>query len=173
MLRAFVNTDSRFYGFDGLTGPRFRPGYAARLLPGFDIDAVDEPGRRRLAELRDALRGLISGEPEAHGRLTRLAARVPLRLALERGDGGVRSRFVPHRDDQETVLVTEILTALQTAVLDGRLARLRICERPECGWCYYDGTKNRSGRWCSSDPCGDVMKARAFRARQASGTPGR
>jgi predicted RNA-binding Zn ribbon-like protein len=94
---------------------------------------------------------------------------VPLRLALDRAGDEVRSSFVPHRDDQETVLVTELLSALQTAVLDGRLARLRLCERPECGWCYYDGTKNRSGRWCSSDPCGDVMKTRAFRARQASG----
>ena len=35
-------------------------------------------------------------------------------------------------------------------------------------WAFYDRSKNRSGRWCSMDSCGNVEKARAFRERNRS-----
>ncbi|WP_210767789.1 CGNR zinc finger domain-containing protein [Cellulomonas humilata] len=43
--------------------------------------------------------------------------------------------------------------------------RLKACANPDCQWVYYDGSRNRSGRWCSMTECGDVMKARAYRQR--------
>ena len=36
---------------------------------------------------------------------------------------------------------------------------------PDCRWAFYDGSKNRSGRWCDMASCGNRMKARAFRER--------
>lgn len=170
ILRAFVNTDSRFYGFDGLLPPHYRPEHAARMLPGFDVGSLDERARRRLSDLRGAVRALIAGEPAAAEAVTRIAARVPLRLTLQPSGSTVRARLTSPREDVEAALTAAVLTALQVALVDGRIERLQLCQRPECGWCYYDSTKNRSGRWCSSDPCGDVMKVRAFRARQAAGS---
>jgi len=167
-LRGFLNTDNRFFGFDAMADDERRAPYWRRWLPAFDIAGVDERGWRRLAELRDAARAVVCREPGAAERLARVAAKHPVRIALEDGPDGLRARLVPAGTRGEGGIAAAVLGALKSAVDDGRIARLRVCERPECQWVYYDSTKNRSGRWCSSDPCGDVMKARAYRARQAA-----
>jgi predicted RNA-binding Zn ribbon-like protein len=38
--------------------------------------------------------------------------------------------------------------------------------REDCEWAFYDRTKNRSGRWCRMDQCGNLAKAKAFRERR-------
>lgn len=166
VLRGFINTEGRYYGIDLLRDEQSRPRLSGILLPGFDLEAVDPRGRARLAQLRDALRALVGRVDGAEEALSRVASRVPVRVRVERGPEGATSRLVAPEPGPEQDLAAAVLGALQLALHDGRIDRLRLCERPECGWCYYDVTKNRSGRWCSVDPCGDIMKARAFRARQ-------
>jgi len=167
VLRGFVNTEGRFYGIDLLRDEQRRPHLSGILLPGVDLEAVDARGRARLAQLRDALRGLVARDDGAEEAFNRVAARVPVRVRVDTtGGSGTTTRLVAAEPGPEHDLAAAVLSALQVALHDGRFDRLRLCERAECGWCYYDGTKNRSGRWCSTDPCGDIMKARAFRARQ-------
>ena len=167
-LRGFLNTDNRFFGFDAMLEAERRAAYWSRWLPRFDVDGVDEEGWRRLVELRDAVRALVAAEPGAAEQVTRVAARHPVRVSVAAGPGGPRTGLAPAGTRPEGRVAAVVLGALQAAIEDGRIARLRICERAECQWVYYDSTKNRSGRWCSSDPCGDVMKARAYRARQSA-----
>lgn len=162
VLRGFINTEGRYYGIDLLRDEEHRPRLSRMLLPDVDLEAIEPRGRARLAQLRDALRALVAREDGAQDAFNRVAARVPARVRVE----GTTSRLVAPEPGPEQDLAAAVLSALQVALHDGRFDRLRLCERAECGWCYYDGTKNRSGRWCSTDPCGDVMKARAFRARQ-------
>ncbi|GAA2138542.1 hypothetical protein GCM10009844_06630 [Nocardioides koreensis] len=164
-LRAFLNSDNRFYGVDMLRLHEHRLLFFARALPDFDIGDIDERGWVRLIELRDAIRALVAGEPGAADRLTDVAAAHAVRVAVQELGGALRARLVPAGTRPELPIAAAALTALQAAVQDGRLSRLRVCQRPDCGWVYYDGSKNRSARWCSSDPCGDVMKARAYRSR--------
>ncbi|HEX6579263.1 MAG TPA: CGNR zinc finger domain-containing protein, partial [Actinomycetota bacterium] len=33
---------------------------------------------------------------------------------------------------------------------------------------FFDRSKNKSGKWCSMNACGNRAKVRAFRARQAA-----
>ncbi|HWL91166.1 MAG TPA: CGNR zinc finger domain-containing protein, partial [Actinomycetota bacterium] len=33
---------------------------------------------------------------------------------------------------------------------------------------FFDGSKNKSGKWCSMAACGNRAKVRAFRERQAA-----
>ena len=48
----------------------------------------------------------------------------------------------------------------------GPLDRLKACPFGEgCGWLFLDLSKNRSRTWCSMKTCGNVAKARRFRAR--------
>jgi predicted RNA-binding Zn ribbon-like protein len=163
----FLNTDSRFYAFDALHEADRRPLFLGRYLPDFDITPVTEAGWRRLVRLRDAIRAVLTdADPEAARRLTAVAHGYPSVLQVEEAGAVPRLTVAPVRDHDEQAIAVAVLAALEAAARDGRLARLRFCQRPECGWCFYDGTKNRSGRWCSSDPCGDVMKARAYRRRQ-------
>ena len=58
------------------------------------------------------------------------------------------------------------MAIVAAAVEHGRWARLKACPREECEWAFYDRSKNRSGRWCQMEVCGNIEKARAFRRRR-------
>ncbi|WP_222848185.1 CGNR zinc finger domain-containing protein [Cellulosimicrobium cellulans] len=145
-LRALLNTDDRFHGVDPLRGS----------------------GPAALVEARDVLRGYLGGgEPAA---LAALAARYPLVVAP--GDPGTAAlTLVPAPGaGPDAALVAGVLAALHRAVAAGEWARLKACANPDCQWVYHDGSRNRSGRWCSMGECGDVMKARAYRRRARAGS---
>jgi predicted RNA-binding Zn ribbon-like protein len=48
----------------------------------------------------------------------------------------------------------------------GALKRLKRCPGEQCGWLFYDTSKNASRRWCVMEDCGTRAKVRSFRARQ-------
>ena len=52
------------------------------------------------------------------------------------------------------------------AELDGTWQRLRPCANASCRSVFWDGSKNRSGRWCSMEACGNQAKVRAYRERE-------
>ena len=156
VLRGFINSDNRFYGVDHLLGDD-RGTWFPRVLE-LPVDDLDDAAWHRLAELRDRVRAVVAAEDGAADALAETARRYPLVLGPE--------GLAPATDDQESRLAATVLAALHVATVDGRIRRLRLCRRPDCQWCYYDTSKNGSARWCSSDPCGDVMKARAYRSRQ-------
>jgi predicted RNA-binding Zn ribbon-like protein len=165
-LRCFVNTDNRFHGVDVLAGDR-RERWFAEVLPEYDVAGLDDAAWRRLSELRDHIRAVLAGEDDG-ATLTAVTRRYPAYLDLAGGPA-----WVPVTPSTEHRVAVDMIAALHAAARDGRLARLRLCQRPDCGWCYYDASKNRSARWCSSDPCGDVMKTRAYRERNRAGNTGR
>jgi predicted RNA-binding Zn ribbon-like protein len=43
--------------------------------------------------------------------------------------------------------------------------RLKICENNHCRGIFYDESKSRTRRYCTSDKCGNLLKLRRFRAR--------
>ncbi len=43
--------------------------------------------------------------------------------------------------------------------------RIKLCANAHCRWAFYDISKNRSKKWCSSAACGNLTKVRAFRER--------
>jgi predicted RNA-binding Zn ribbon-like protein len=45
--------------------------------------------------------------------------------------------------------------------------RLKVCRNEGCLWAFYDGSKNRSGSWCTMDVCGSRAKMRAYRRRKS------
>ena len=61
-----------------------------------------------------------------------------------------------------------LLAIVAQAISDGSWSRLKICPGHDCGWAFYDNSRNRSGRWCSMAVCGGREKARAhYRRRRA------
>src|SRR5262245_32093770 len=77
-------------------------------------------------------------------------------------------RVVPQRRTTASVIVAMVIDA----VAAGRWARLRAC--PDCGWVFYDTSRNARRTWCSMTAaggargCGSIAKTRAYRARQAA-----
>ena len=106
--------------------------------------------------LRDALRAfVVEGSARA---LDDESARHPLVVRV--GPDGPWLAPADEHDEVAAVLAT-VLEEHRA----GRLQRLKACANPDCQWVYHDASRNRSGRWCSMGECGDVMKARAYRAR--------
>jgi predicted RNA-binding Zn ribbon-like protein len=157
-LRTFVNSDNRYFGHDHLRSDD-RVGWFGRWLPELPVAAWE-----RVVGLRDAIRAVLGREEGAEGRLAVRAAAYPLVL----GASGP-AELAPADAGQEAAVAAAALGRLHRASVDGRLPRLRLCGRPDCQWCYYDSSRNGSARWCSAEPCGDVMKTRAFRDRQRRG----
>jgi predicted RNA-binding Zn ribbon-like protein len=105
------------------------------------------------------------GDQDAPGGVLDAAARrARLRVAFAE-DG--RSRVVAEADGVDGAL-GRLVAIAHSAQADGTWERLKVCPSQSCRWAFYDHTKNRSGRWCTMDVCGNRAKAAAYRRRQAS-----
>lgn len=65
--------------------------------------------------------------------------------------------------------IGRLLALLTLAELDGSWGNFKECGSPTCRAVFYDRSKNHTGRWCSMRTCGNRMKVRAWRERQAAG----
>jgi predicted RNA-binding Zn ribbon-like protein len=171
LVQRFVNSVDLENGKDELTSPEaLRDWLAERGLMSRDEPATRADLRRAL-DVREGLRALLlanNGMPLDADKVDRLdsaAARA-----------GVRMRF---RSGAEPVLEPEeggvdgalgrLMAIVAGAVEQGAWQRLKACHRDPCFWAFYDHSKNRSGRWCRMEDCGNIEKARAFRERRRAG----
>ena len=145
------------------------------FLRDFGLTPGRAPSRRertRLAELRDLLRRLVTAiaregapPPSALEELDAYLARSTYvrRVRVEHGE--VHVELAPTRRDWDWVLA-EIAGAFADLLAEGEPERIKLCDNDECGWSFYDLSKNRRRRWCGASMCGNVDKVRRFRERQ-------
>ncbi len=174
LVQAFLNTIDHESGRDDLATPADAAAWLAeqRLVsPGTNLDERD---RRRLLEVRRALRELL-GANDGHGpqrravtTLNEAARRVRLGVRLHPQDG--------YRLMAEGVGVDrpigDVLIAVTGSMAAGTWPRLKACANPACRLAFYDTSRNSSGRWCSMATCGNRMKGRSYRQRHGRGRPG-
>jgi len=67
--------------------------------------------------------------------------------------------------DLVTARVAEAAVALITS---DRLADVKQCDGPRCGWLFVDESRTHRRRWCSMEDCGNRAKVRRFRQRLTS-----
>jgi predicted RNA-binding Zn ribbon-like protein len=167
LLQRFVNSVDLESGEDELTSPdALRDWLSERGLmdPG---DRATPADLKRALDVREGMRALLlqnAGLPLDATRVERLDAAV--------ARAGLRMRFEPGAEpalepDARAVdgAFGRLMAIVAAAVEDGSWPRLKACHREECYWAYYDHSKNRSGRWCKMETCGNIEKARAFRER--------
>jgi predicted RNA-binding Zn ribbon-like protein len=170
-VQAFVNT---FYdltaddGGDVLTNPAaLRDWLADRDL----LDRRTRLGRRDLERglaIREGLRAL------AYANNSR-----PLDTdtidAMRRASEGARTevriepdgpRFFPPAGSTIDGAFGALLSIVAAAMIDGRWPHLKACLGRDCGWVFYDRSRNQSARWCSTNICGNREKARAYYRRK-------
>jgi predicted RNA-binding Zn ribbon-like protein len=127
--------------------------------------------RAALRDLRELLRRVV----ETHtytGRISPAdlaalngvlgAPRLQRKLAVTKDQYALR---LEAPDDRWPAFLAEIAASLAELLADGP-ERLRVCENDLCRWAYFDESKNRSRRWCSSSVCGNVMRGRRYRQRK-------
>ncbi|MEJ1938348.1 CGNR zinc finger domain-containing protein, partial [Nostoc sp. NIES-2111] len=84
---------------------------------------------------------------------------------LELRDGAYVWTWNPRRGIVPAILGPVVLSAL-ALLMERDLARTKRCEGRECGWLFFDTTKNRTRRWCEMKVCGNRAKVRASRQRK-------
>lgn len=168
LVQSFLNTLDLETGRDDLADTTsVRSWLTARRMASVGTE-YDEADRRRLVDVRRALRGLVAAnggagvQRRAVTTLNEAARRVRLGVRLHPEDG--------YRLMAEGVGIDrpigELLISVTTSMAAGSWTRLKICAYDGCQEAYFDGSKNRSGRWCSMAKCGNRMKGRAYRNRR-------
>jgi predicted RNA-binding Zn ribbon-like protein len=134
--------------------------------PGTELRAADQT---RALTVREGLRGLAAANNDATDAvpaasltdLNRAASGAHVEVRLD-ADG---PRFTPTGAGLDRALGV-LLAITATAMLDGTWQRLKACPGHECGWAFYDHSRNQTSRWCSMAVCGGRAKARAHYHRR-------
>jgi putative stress-induced transcription regulator/CGNR zinc finger protein len=142
----------------GLIGPRER-------LRRRDVD--------RAVAVREGMRALAYAnndealDPAAIDAMRRasLGARTEIRLEPD------APRFVAVGGGIDGALGA-LLAITARSMIDGSWRRLKACPGRDCGWAFYDRSRNQSSHWCSMKVCGDREKARAYYRRKTRGGAG-
>jgi hypothetical protein len=138
------------------------------------LDGGPTLGRRDLARaltVRERLRDLAGrngagpgvDEPRAELNLAAHGARVEIRFS------SAGPSFVAPADTGLDGAIGLLLAITARALIDGSWHRLKICPGTDCGWAFYDHSRNLTGRWCSMAVCGGRAKARAHYRRRKAG----
>ncbi|HYT25430.1 MAG TPA: CGNR zinc finger domain-containing protein [Actinomycetota bacterium] len=174
LVQQFVNTYDLEDDVDQVDDPeRLRAWLAGHGLLGAGerLGAADV---QRAVEVREALRAVLlanAGAPLEAGAVETLnRASRNSRLIVHFGPDG-RATLEPEPLGVEAA-IGRILAAVHTSMADGTWARFKACRNEECRWAYYDHSKNRSGRWCTMEVCGNAMKARSYRRRKRAAAHG-
>lgn len=103
---------------------------------------------------RGALQALneVIGKPSGTTRLVKTAQ-------------GFERRFEPDLREPGQILVP-IGESAATLLCSGDLSRVKECSNSGCGAFFYDTSKNRGRRWCTTTGCGNRMRVAAFYKRQ-------
>jgi predicted RNA-binding Zn ribbon-like protein len=170
LVRQFVNTLDVEEGTDELDGPHSLLGWLSGMGLIDDEAIADEEDLERALALRDGIRSLLLAnngemiEPADLLELDRVAGSVCLGV---RFDEDAVATLGPASSGVSAAL-GRILAAVVRATEEGIWSRLKVCSNDACQWAFYDRSRNRSGKWCTMEVCGNRMKARAFRQRQST-----
>jgi predicted RNA-binding Zn ribbon-like protein len=179
LVQAFVNTFFDLtpgrHGDDVLSSPAELTRWLAEhglISPGAHPERSD---LERAIALRDALRDLLETGANGEGatasqlhRLNQLAHGAAVEVSFDASG----PRFASPDETSITGAIGVLVALVAAALIDGTWWRMKLCPGRDCGWAFYDHSRNQAGRWCSMSICGGREKARAhYRRRQA--TPAR
>ena len=135
------------------------------LAPGERVSGADAA---RLRELREAIRALAvanQGErPDGAAIAVIRDAAATASLSVELDDDGRTTLEAATRGVDGAVAT--LLGILHEAQLTGHWLRMKGCR--QCGYAFFDRSKNRSAAWCAMSICGNRTKNRAYYRRRSA-----
>jgi predicted RNA-binding Zn ribbon-like protein len=81
--------------------------------------------------------------------------------------GAWKLEFIAREGSLDWLLAAVARSAAEI-IVEGHLARLRVCANPECGMFFCDLSRTRRRRWCSMAVCGNRNKVASFARRHVS-----
>jgi predicted RNA-binding Zn ribbon-like protein len=97
--------------------------------------------------------------------LSALHARCVAKAELAPGPSSCRWRWSVRSSPVEAALGPIALAAVRLFT-EGDFDRIRECGGHDCGWLFYDRSKNNRRRWCEMKVCGNRAKQRRLSARR-------
>jgi predicted RNA-binding Zn ribbon-like protein len=183
LLQSFINSHydlEREHGRDLLDSP---PALAAWLtrhgLQTTRHPRLTEQDRLRAVAVREGLRELARAngvnaraqpDPEALSSLNAAAERAAVEFRFDRAG---RPHLTPTARASLNRALGDVLAIAAVSIIEGTWEHLKICPGEDCGWAFYDHSRNQSGRWCSMSVCGGRAKVRAHYRRTRAITAGR
>lgn len=148
---------------------------AERLRP-----AAAEALLREAIALRDAIHAvadaLATGKAADEAPLALLLSFHARALANAQFEQGPAAGFRLTWDGAHDLAHALFGPLAQSAVkllLEYDLGRVKRCGGPDCGWLFFDQTKNGRRRWCEMSVCGNRAKQRRLRQRVLRAGPPR
>jgi predicted RNA-binding Zn ribbon-like protein len=169
LVQAFLNSHydlEHDHGAELLGSPAALVTWVQRAGLLAEFPEADDLDLQRALAVREGLRALArdgAGWPSRCDHAMRGAA-VEVRVT-----SAGELHFVPAPGTGVAGALGVLVAIAAVAVADGSWSRLKICPGHDCGWAFYDASRNRSGRWCSMAVCGGRAKARSHYHRHASG----
>lgn len=172
LVQRFVNSVDFETGEEELETPEeLRSWLVERDLMGGE-EPVTGGDLRRAVDVREGLRALLLAnnghplDPLAVERLNGGAGRADVRLQFDEQGGPALEPDAAGVDGA----LARLMAIVARSTHDDTWSRLKACLHDDCLWAFYDHSKNRSGKWCRMEECGNVEKARAYRRRQQAGS---
>ncbi len=170
-----LNSDWRDYRGTGKREDRLEnPDWLRRYLKRWNLSlpgVPEEELKKSLRSLRTLLRQIAEQaaaektiSPELLVSLNRYFDRAPLTRRLAYENKRPQLKLVPATGQLESTLGS-IAGTFAEALTSDDPPRLKICQNKDCGWVFYDRSKNRSRKWCEQATCSNLMKVRRFRQR--------
>ena len=172
LVRRFVNTRDIEEGSEELDSPESLLTWFAGMDLLDNEAAAEEKDLERALALREGIRALLlanNSEEIETVHIRELNCAIGNVCLTVRFDDDGRATLKPASSGVSAAL-GRILATVVRATEEGSWGRLKICPNDACQWAFYDRSKNRSGKWCTMEVCGNRIKARAFRQRQSTGT---
>ncbi len=174
LVQDFINTHYDLevdHGAELLTSPESLASWlASRGLTTAQVRAVESEHAHALAA-REALRGLArahgtgaDARDQALAELCRAARGAPVEVAF-----GPQGPYFLSADGGVPGAIGVLMAITAQSMIDGTWSRLKVCPGHDCGWAFYDHSRNQAGRWCSMSVCGGRAKARAHYRRRRGG----
>jgi predicted RNA-binding Zn ribbon-like protein len=171
LVQAFVNSHydiENDHGAELLHSPRALARWleSRGLLDPALGASLSRADLRRAIDVREGLRAMLAAnngaewDADAVARLNRAAGRPGVVIQFHR-DG---PSFEPYERDLDGAFGV-LLGIVARAGLAGRWTRFKACPGDDCGWAFYDYSRNQASAWCSMAVCGSRSKARAYRRR--------
>ncbi len=181
LVQAFINTHYDLevdHGAELLATPAGARRWLCRQGLLARTGRINAKELRRLRTVREALRELAGANGQAApsagaiGDMNAVSAGAIADInaagrgaAVELRFGADGPRFVAATPGRVDGAIGVLLAFTARAMLDGSWSRLKVCPGDDCGWAFYDHSRNQTGRWCSMSVCGGRAKARAHYRR--------
>jgi predicted RNA-binding Zn ribbon-like protein len=126
---------------------------------------------KRAIALRRAIRGIFQAVLEKREPKSSDTAALGRELAIARARQRLRHRGgnfhwawhdAGHALDS---MLWAVCTSAAELLTSPDLSRVRECDGENCGWMFFDNSRNHSRHWCDMQDCGNRAKVKRFRQR--------